>query len=85
MTLVIWLGYWIAYILGEWTFFSTWVPVITISLALILFAVIFHVAQLPARAKLKRLDTGQNDPQGKPITQSEPETDSEGKAVGIGG
>jgi hypothetical protein len=82
MTLVIWMGYWIAYIcgdiFGDWIFFEGQVPLWIIVISAIQFAVVFRAAQRPPEPEMhwEKKDVGD-----KQIDAQVPTLDKDGKPV----
>jgi hypothetical protein len=70
MTVVIWMGYWMAYLLGEWAFYSLFLTVGLITAAFVLFICIFRAAQLAPIPKISSNGTFIKDAAGQPITEA---------------
>jgi hypothetical protein len=74
MTLVIWLGYWMAYAFGQRPFISLYITGILVLIALALLLTVFHVAQIPAKQVIddkgnKVSDENKDPVQKAPIDQ----------------
>jgi hypothetical protein len=67
MTLVIWLGYWLAYAFGDRPFFSLELTGGLVLLALIMLLIIFFIAQQPAKVAVDDKGNQKVDDNGKPL------------------
>jgi hypothetical protein len=67
MTLVIWLGYWMAYAFGDRPFFSLELTGWLVLVALIMLLIIFFVAQRPAQVAFDDKGNPKIDENGKPL------------------
>jgi hypothetical protein len=70
MTLVIWLGYWMAYAFGDRPFYSLELTGILVGFALVLLLLLFYAAQRPERQVVDQSGKAKVDESGSPIKQA---------------